>query len=266
MAEFETGKGEVSSFPLDENKARRYAAWFHELDAWTEYWDIYHPETKGHYYFGNEDDEPGLLRQFLPRDKMPRVFTAWKRMALTYQDESEFLKEARVPGVASALLETDELVAALFEKHFGDASDPSVQADYLEAMFHFAADILPPAAERYARIADDDPRKSTAGHHTLDGDIMWFAWSLQLEGAQALATAGDDSGHIRRALLLAGVAMGCPVNFAWRDHRRTRDEYSADAKTRELLFRKAAQWTGDFAAAAREIHALFRIREWGNDE
>ena len=32
---------------------RRYMAWFHELDAWTEYWDIYHPETHGRFYFGD---------------------------------------------------------------------------------------------------------------------------------------------------------------------------------------------------------------------
>ncbi len=265
-------EGGRSPFEPDEAAAARYVGWYHELDAWTEYWDIYHPETKGHYYFGNEKDEPGLLRQFLPRDKMPPVFTAWKQMALTYQDESKFLKEARVPAVAAALLETDELIATLFEKHFGDASDPTVQADYLEGSFHFAIDSLPPAKERYALISDDDPRKSTAGHHTLDGDIMWFAWALQLEGAQAAAGNGGkakkgrkDRGDARRALLMAGVAAGCPANFTWRGHRRTRPEYDTNIETKDLLHKLGMKWAGDFSAAANEVHALFRLREWGTE-
>ena len=44
---------------------QRYAAYFRELDAWTEYWDIYHPETHGRYYFG-DGEHPGLLSAFLP--------------------------------------------------------------------------------------------------------------------------------------------------------------------------------------------------------
>jgi len=40
-------------------------AYFKELDAWTEYWDIYHPETGGRYYFG-DGEQPGLLAAFRP--------------------------------------------------------------------------------------------------------------------------------------------------------------------------------------------------------
>lgn len=257
-------EGEPLPFLPDNISAQRYVGWFHALDAWTEYWDIYHPETKGRYYFGEGKNETGLLTFFLPREKLPPIFTAWKRMALLYEDGATFLKEARVSQVASALLEVDGLVERLFNEHFGDATDPSVQADYLEGIFHFAINSLPPAEERYARIPDDDPRKSTAGHHTLDGDIMWFAWALQLEGAQAVA--GNDSGQARRALLLAGVAAGCPANFTWRGHRRTRVEYNPDIETKSLLHESGMNWAQDFNAAANEVHALFRIREWGSDE
>jgi hypothetical protein len=232
-------------------------AWFHELDAWTEYWDIYHPESKGHYYFGDGKRETGLLTKFLPRDAMPPIFLAWKKAALRIGPASDFLKDARKKKVASALLEVDAFVGNLFKKHFGDASDPAVKKDYLEATFHFAIDSFPPATERYSLIAD-------AGRNTLDGDIMWFAWALQLEGANAAARTGKD--HERRALQLAGVAMGCPANFAWRGHRRTREEYPPDVKTRKLLLKKGLKWAGDFEGAAEEINALFRIREWGTDE
>jgi hypothetical protein len=185
-------------------------------------------------------------------------------MALEVSSALRFTKELRVPEVEAAIMETDALVARLFAKHFGDAASPAVQLDYLEAIFRFATDTLPPATEREARITETDPRKATAGRHTLDGDLMWFAWALQIEAAYAIC--GVDDGHARRSLLLAGVATGCPANFAWRQHRRTRDEYRADAATTRLLRDRGLRWARDFESAANEVHALYRIREWGHDD
>jgi len=182
-------------------------------------------------------------------------------MALTTGTRERFIEAIGVPDVAAAIIEVDDLVGRLFADHFGDPADPRTQRDYFEATFAFATDTLPPADERAARIDDKDPRKATAGRHTLDGDLMWFAWALHTEAAHALL--GDDAGHARRALQLAGVAMGCGANFAWRGHRRTRTEYRADAATEALLKGRAMKWAADFAGAAAEVHALFRIREWG---
>src|SRR5262249_32389258 len=137
------------------------------------------------------------------------------------------------------------------------------RGDYLEAIFRFAADVLPPAQERDARISKSDPRKASAGRHTLDGDLMWFCWGMHIEAAHAIA--GSDANHARRALQLAGVASGCATNFAWRGHRRTRSEYRPDAATAALLRERSMRWATDFASAASEVHALFRIREWGHD-
>jgi len=255
---------EVESLATDhaENLAR-YAAWFHELDAWTEYWDIYHPESRGRFYFGDGNTETGLLTRLLPSAKRPPAFVAWTRMAQGSSPIAAFAAEIRIEQVASAVMEVDALLARLFDKYFGDGSDTRVQEDYLTAMFHFATDTLPPATERDSRIADSDPRKRTAGRHTLDGDLMWFAWSLQVEAAHILV--GDDEGHARRSLLLAGVATGCGANFAWRGHRRTRTEYLPDAGTARLLRQRGMKWVNDFEAAAVEVHALYRIREWGHD-
>jgi len=247
--------------PEPSPRELRYVAWFHELDAWTEYWDIYHPETHGRFYFGDDRDEPGLLSRFLPRLRYPPPFTAWMRMALATGSRDDFLAAVRVPEVAAAVREVDELVARIFGDHFGAADDRDVQADYLEATFRFAIDALPPAVERAARIPDGDWRKATAGRHALDSDIMWFAWALHLEAASALA--GRDRGHARRALMMAGVATGCPANFAWRGHRRTRAEYRGDAATHRLLCSRGLAWVGDLDAAAAEVHTLYRIREWG---
>jgi len=258
---------------------QRYVAWYHELDAWTEYWDVYHPETRGRYYFGDGKTETGLLSRFLPRTSYPPTWTTWTRMALETSSRDAFLEEVRKPDVAAAILEVDALVGRLFTRHFGDAGDPLVRADYLTGVFRFAIDALPPATERDARIPEGDWRKPTAGRHTLDGDIMWFAWALQLEAAHAIDAgrtaqsasvpaaesphAGWTADDARRALLMAGVACGCPANFAWGGHRRTRAEYRADAETAALLHERGLRWAGDFAAAAVEVHALYRIREWG---
>lgn len=242
---------------------RRYAAWFHELDAWTEYWDIYHPETRGRFYFGNGKEEEGLLTKFLPRERRPPAFIAWMQMALSIGSAEAFAEQIRRPEVSSAVIEVDTLVAKLFGKYFGDAESPGVQADYLEAIFRCATDSLPPATERDARIPEDDWRKSTAGRHMIDSDIMWFAWAVHTEAAQVIA--GRSAEDARRALQLAGIATGCAANFAWRGHRHTRPEYHRDERTASLLRKRGMQWAADFDAGAREVHALFRIREWGQE-
>jgi hypothetical protein len=249
----------------DGENVMRYVAWYHELDAWTEYWDVYHPETRGRFFFGDHGSEQGLLTHFLPRERRPAPFIAWIRMATRCDVLSvkAFADEVLVPEVAAAVMEIDDLLARLFAKHFGNAADPCIQADYLEGIFRFATNTLPPAVERDARIPPDDPRKATAGRHMLDGDLMWFCWALQVEAAQIIA--GTDNAHARRALFLAGVAVGCPFDFAWRGHRRTRSEYGRTAETVSLLRERGRRWATDFGAAAEEIHALYRIREYGHE-
>jgi hypothetical protein len=242
---------------------QRYIAWYHELDAWTEYWDIYHPETRGRYYFGDDASEAGLLSQLLPRERRPPVFIAWTEMALLTKPPSVFAERVRVPEIAAAVMEVDALIGRLFAKHFGDSAEPGVREDYLEGMFCFAANSLPPAVERDSKITDADPRKPTAGRHMLDCDLMWFAWALQIEAAQEVA--GTDEGHARRNLLLAGAALGCAVNFASRGHRRTRSEYLPWPQNAGLLRERGRRFALDFEAAADEMHALYRIREWGEE-
>jgi hypothetical protein len=248
-----------------KDDASWYAAWFHDLDAWTEYWDIFHPESKGRYYFGDGHDEPGLLSAFMPRHSWPAPFTAWVAAALRSASRSSFDQAVRVPAVADAITEVDTLVGRLFAQHFGDAADASTQDHYLEAIHLFAIDALPPATHRYALVLDGDHRKRTAGRHTLDSDVMWFAWALHLEATQLLASPCDGSAASRRALMMAAVATGCAANFVWRGHRRTRPSYRADADTARHLRTLGLGWADDFEAARAEVHALYRIREWGHD-
>jgi hypothetical protein len=243
----------------------RYVGWFHDLDAWTEYWDIFHPESRGRYYFGDGGDEPGLLTAFMPGRSRPPPFTAWVAVARQSAPPSSFAEAVRVPAVAHAVTEVDELVARLFAAHFGDPAAPETQEDYLAAMHRFATDTLPPATRRLELVPAGDHRRRTAGRHTLDGDVMWFAWALHLEAAQLLAPAGGGPAARRRALMLAAVATGCAANYAWRGHRRTRPGYRADDGTAQRLRALGLRWAGDFEAARTEVHGLYRIREWGHD-
>lgn len=261
MTTFE--RGGAASPSARTGAQARYVAWFHELDAWTEYWDVYHPESNGRYYFGNGGSETGLLAKLLPNRVRPAVFTAWTRMALGTGSADAFLHELAVPDVRAAAIEIDDFVGALFTKHFGDPADVAIQRDYLEAIFQFATDTLPAATEREMRIDASDPRRATAGRHTLDTDVMWFAWAFELEAAHALQRG--YSTNPRHALLMAGVATGCAANFAWRGHRRTRAEYRRDEATHALLHERGMRWASDFASAADEVHRLYRIREWGHE-
>ncbi|MBS0418590.1 MAG: hypothetical protein JSR66_12820 [Proteobacteria bacterium] len=243
--------------------SNRYAAWFHELDAWTQYWDIYHPETNGRYHFGNGTTEQGLLRKFLRREQRPAAFNAWVRMALALDGHAKFVEEARVPEVAAAVLEVDRLVSRLFKQHFGDASDPGVQADYINAMLCFGCDTLPPASERAEQFSSSDPRRQAAARYAMESDFVWFSCALHLEAVHAIY--GVDEEHARRTLMLAGIAVGCSADFVWRGHRQSRPEYSRDCQTAYMLRNMGVEWANNFRAAREEVHALFRIREWGRE-
>jgi hypothetical protein len=245
------------------DSAKRYAAWFHELDAWTQYWDVFHPETHGRYHFGNGTTEPGLLRRFLHKEKRPAVFNAWFRMALGYGTREKFAEEARAPEVAAAVLEVDRLVARLFTQHFGDASDPQVRDDYINALLCYGCGTLPPPTERARNFADGDPRKAGAARHAMEHDLVWFCCAIQLEAVHAIF--GVDEDHPRRSLMLAGLAVGCSADFTWGGRRQTRPEYRRDFQTAYLLRHRGVDWSRDFESAAREMHALFRIREWGHE-
>lgn len=243
--------------------ANRYVAWFHELDAWTQYWDVYHPETHGRYHFGNGTTEPGLLRWFVCHEERPPVFNAWVRMALGLDTRQRFVAEARVPEVAAAVLELDRLVSRLFKANWGDASDPKVQEDYINALLCYGCDLLPPATERAARFSDRDPRKEEAGRYTMEFDLVWFSCALHIEAVHAIY--GTDEEHARRSLMLAGLAVGCSADYVWRGRRQCRPEYSRDCQTAYLLRNMGVEWATNFAAAAKEVQALFRIRESGSE-
>lgn len=217
----------------------RYAAWFHELDAWTEYWDIYHPESKGRYYFGDGNSERGLLTILLPHHARPAVFTAWTRMALDHGTAGEFLREVRVDAVAAAVQEVDDFVAALFEKHFGDASKTAVREDYLEGMFRFATDTLPPAIEREGRIAASGPppyySMPAAATTCSTGDSCSRSSQNAHASVLTIVRVSDSAiparchamlRRMRRTCMRSSRRRLCRLRSCWSDIRRARSRRS----------------------------------------
>ena len=252
-------------------RGTQYAQYAWELDAWTEYWDVYRPETGGRYYFGSAD-HPGYLNRFLPNPSGRRspVFDSWKAVALDTREtpdfslEERFAQSVRDPEVTEAVLAVDELVRRIVSNHFNDGSGRLDALAYLDAMERFGRDTLPENPERYALIPDDDPRKSSALHHTIEGDIMWFAWALHLECAELVAPA-DPQGQAVRRLLMAGTALGCAFDSAFRHGYRTRKEYqSADDGAWSRIWARARLCAASFAAGSREMRELFRIRTFGD--
>ena len=77
----------------------RYAAYFHELDAWTEYWDVYRPQTRGRFYFGDGAGEAGLLTRYLPNPygAPAPAFGRWKEHALYHRDDAAHGRHGRGP-------------------------------------------------------------------------------------------------------------------------------------------------------------------------
>src|SRR5205814_93829 len=59
-----------------------------------------------------------------------------------------------------------------------------------------------------------------------------------------------------------GGTRGVRSASARHGHRRTRTEYCADGAS-ALLLERGLRWATDFSAAADEVHALYKIREWG---
>jgi hypothetical protein len=250
----------------------RYAAYFFDLDAWSEYWDIYHPETRGCYHFG-DGSSGGYLSTFLPSPAQPRVpvFDAWKAYALASRERSRAFHERRRfeqaviegPGVAEAVIAVDQLVRDLTNRHFRVHRFLDVDA-YLDAMERFARDTLPDCPERYQRLAEDDPRKPHALRHMMAGDIMWFAWAVHLEAVDIVASPTPEQRSLR-SLLMAGVAFGCAMDYSFTGRCRTRKEYeAADSRAWRLIWSSGRDFVGDFKRAAAEVRELFFIRTYGD--
>jgi hypothetical protein len=253
-----------------KRSGRTYAAFFFELDAWTEYWDLYHPETAGCYHFGDgvTDGHLGALMPTPGRGRRAPVFDAWKAYALASRDPQRVRAAERAfehlvtsrPEAIDAALALDALVRGIVREQLAPLDGDT----YFDALERFALDTLPGCPQRSALIADDDPRKRSSPTHTIAGDVMWFAWALALECAQLVAPTSREA-ELDRALFMAGVAVGCSMDYTFRGRGRTRRAYHGrDAQAWERIWAMGHALRHDFDAAAAEVRELFYIRTYSD--
>jgi hypothetical protein len=244
---------------MPKHRSSKYAAYFTELDAWTEYWDIYKPETQGRFYNG-DGTTPGMLSTIFP------LIEKWREYA-QFESEPEgpdvlVELQARMadPVVASEFREMEELLDRLVRSHFAIDGTLDVEA-FLDAFESFGRDTLPLDHDRDARVPDGDFRKEHAKYHRMDGAGLWFVWAGFLDCASLLE---NSAAHAKsRLLMMAAITIGCPMDFVFRERSRSRPGYRKDERTVKLLRRRALRFANSWDAAASEARDLFRIHDAG---
>jgi hypothetical protein len=247
----------VANAPLEvDDDLERYAAFFTDLDSYTEYWDLYRPELKGKYM-----GYVGLL--------FSGVLPEWFDYALNEKTTqapallTKLKKDLAVSEVTDALLQLDELQLTLIEKHFPGPDGKGIDfASYLAAVDAFAQDLLSPDADRLARTPEDDARHDYAGRHRMDGPAMWFYWASVTDCTSLIA--GPNGGMTpHRALLIGAAAFGSAMDFTFRGQvgfrGKTRPQYKPNAETAALLRAQAREWVRDGNVARSQTMDLYRI-------
>jgi hypothetical protein len=234
-----------------KRRPETYAAFFRDLDSFTEYWDVYRPETNGKFM------DPVVQHIF------PKVLVPWRNYALATGPDKATQRETLLavlhqPPVSEAVMLIDDLQAQLITTHFGQQPVPHLDS-VVEAQLAFGKDTLPLDPDRDSRIQAGDPRKPFAKFHRMDSPIMWFNWAAHVESA-ALLQGETGQKMAARTLLMAGVCGGSSMDFTFRDNRLpTRPEYKRDEATERLIRAKTQQLSTDWRAAVAELHDLWRI-------
>ncbi len=253
---------------IDEGtpKARgeRYASYFRDLDAVTEYFDVYgRPQA---------DYLMPLVMKYFGRDDVPgrrKALNIWKSYAVIPDDdptravEKQALEqELAQPDVASAVKSVDTALLNLARTHwsFAGVFDREVM---LEALLRFGADRLPEDNDRLTRIRNlNDPadfRLSYALYHRMDSLVMWMNWMGHVECA-AILFGATHSDHALRTVLMSALCLGYSADCVFRSRGHTRPEYyQPDGEDR--MWRKSVLIANDFDKARAEAHALARLRE-----
>jgi hypothetical protein len=234
-----------------KRRGNGYAAFFVDLDSYTEYWREYRPETNGRFM--------APIRQVI----FPRLLPLWRNYVLAGpQDKPRFQQDLitvlNEPAVSQAVTLIDGLLLELVGQHFSGADGLDRKAA-IEAQLLFGKDELPLDPARDARIPTGDPRKPFAKFHRMDGAIMWFNWAAHIECSVLLLGEGA-TGHGIRTAQLAGICGGSSMDFTFRDNRLpTRPEYRRNDATEREIRRKTETIATSWTQAVDECHELFGI-------
>ena len=229
--------------------AERFAAYFRDLDSYTQYWEFYRPELNGSYM--------NLIVGVL----FPGPVDAWETFARVESTAEApqalaALKESiAAPAHADALDQIDALLRDLLNEHFPGQGQEAFDVDgYLAAVGAFARDRLPVDENRLARVGGGGDDVS---HHRMDDPSMWFKWSAAVDcPSMALNPAVVAPMH---GLYLPGAVFGSAMDCVFRARGRTRPEYHGDAATEKLLREQARQWARDGNLARAQVRDLYRV-------
>jgi hypothetical protein len=245
-------------------RGERYAAYFRDLDAVTQYFDVYGrppaDNLKPAYdkYFGR-NDEPGRRK----------ALNIWRNYAIIPDDDPTKATERQAleqelaqPDVASAVKTVDAAMLDNVRKYwfFAGALDREVM---LEAFLRFGADRLPEDNDRLTRIQNlndpNDPRLNTALLHRMDGQIMWMNWMGHVECA-ATVFGPTHADHGLRTVFFSALCLGYSADAVFRKRGQTHPEYyQPDGEDR--MWRKSVLIANDFDKARAEAHELARLRQ-----
>jgi hypothetical protein len=243
--------------PMDDVSA----TFFTELDAHTEYWDVYDAVPDGRYY--------ALVRVAAP------ALAAWRSLVGSTspkdRDRAELaLKDSLDDDtVADAVVTLDRLMISLAAKHFPGAERGVDPEAYLNVVEAFARDVLPPDEDRLKRVTDlgdpEDQRLQHALRHRMDGSTLWFTWAAVVDAAEMVDEGhGTDERREIHALMLAGCAAGSAFDYVFRSSPGnprgvTRPVYRADEPTLVDLREAARAWAADMGQARDNARDLARI-------
>lgn len=250
----------LASWIADETpKARgeRYSSYFRDLDAVTEYFDVYgHPAT--------DNLMPKVSKYF----GAGRALSLWGDYAVIPDDDptkaqakQALEQELADAGVASAIRDVDAVLVGLARTHWStqNALDREMM---LEAFLRFGADRLPDDTDRLNRIRalnnPQDFRLTYAQYHRMDSLVMWMNWMGHVECA-VLLDGPQHADHGLRTQFMAALGLGYSADCVFRQRGQTRPEYyQADGEGR--MWRKSLLLTNDFDKARAEAHALAQLR------
>ena len=242
-----------------KRRGQTYFDFFVDLDAHTEYYNVYDANPDGKYM--------NAIIQY-----MKFIWQDWMEYA-TLEAEQEGkdalnrLKQELLNNTTKDnLILTNTLMKMLIEKHFGDTTGKIDIEAYFDAVEKFALDILPEDIDRFNRITDpNDFRKVHSKYHRMDGEQLWFIWAGQNEWSSFIDNNVNEFGEIRR-LQLAGAIYGVCLDYTFRDDRSanakkipTAKGYKKDERTLNLLRKRAVNWYNDFSLAVKECHELIQI-------
>lgn len=233
-----------------------YADFFRDLDAHTEYWREYMPDSNGRWMKSavNVMGTMDLWGEYAQFSYLEDGDDYFEDLVEYVSNNSQLKDDIRV---------VDELLVGLARKHFSIDGVFDGFA-FIDAFEHFGLGSLPQDPNRdEIHIVGNHP-EGEAIEHRMDSTSMWFFWAMQVELSFLIATDTDEDHEIRTHYI-AALCTGAPMDFVFRNdsareeqNRKTKPSYTATEGTRKRIRSKSKRIRNDWSKAIKELHTLFQ--------